>query len=75
MNPEYSGCSCERGKRFHFSGMAGFSPFHFVVVAFMKSADFKSAVNDELIFFHADQILVVEYINGSASARRRERKF
>lgn len=55
--------------------MAGFSPFHFVVVAFMKSADFKSAVNDELIFFHADQILVVEYINGSVSARRRERKF
>ena len=55
--------------------MAGFSPFQFVVVAFMKSADFKSVVNDELIFFHADQILVVEYINGSASARRRERKF
>ena len=52
-----------------------FSLFHFVVVAFMKSADFKSVVNDELIFFHADQILVVEYINGSASARRRERKF
>ena len=60
---------------FIFQEWRRFSPFHIVVVAFMKSADFKSAVNDELIFFHADQILVVEYINGSASARRRERKF
>ena len=60
---------------FIFQEWRRFSPFHFVGVAFMKSADFKSAVNDELIFFHADQILVVEYINGSASARRRERKF
>lgn len=40
----------------------------------MKSADFKSAVNDELIFFHAYQILVVEYINGRASVSQRERK-
>ena len=60
---------------FIFQEWRRFSPFHFVVVAFMKSADFKSVVNDELIFFNADQILVVEYINGSASARRRERKF
>ena len=60
---------------FIFQEWRRFSLFHFVVVSFMKSADFKSVVNDELIFFHADQILVVEYINGSASARRRERKF
>lgn len=59
---------------FLFQEWRCFSPFHFVVVKVMKSADFKSAVNGELIFFHADQILVVEYINGRSSARRHEKK-
>ena len=58
MEPEYSGCSCKSGKRLPFSRTEIFSLFRFVVVAFMKSADFKSAVNGKLILFHADQLLV-----------------
>ena len=74
MEPEYSGSSCKSGKRLPFSRTEIFSLFRFVVVAFMKSADFKSDVNGKLILFYADQLLVVECKINLASISRHGRE-